>query len=138
MPQLAPLGPGDPTQLGPFTVRGRVGEGGQGVVYLGEDDSGERVAIKLLHVKFSGDALARSRFARELRAAQRVASFCTARVIAADLDGDTPYIASEYIDGPSLRETIDQSGPLSGSKLDRLAVGTATALTAIHQAGIVH
>ncbi|MBO3745203.1 transporter substrate-binding domain-containing protein [Streptosporangiaceae bacterium NEAU-GS5] len=138
MPQLAPLGPGDPTQLGPFTLRGRVGEGGQGVVYLGEDESGDRAAIKLLHVKFTGDAMARSRFARELRAAQRVASFCTARVIAADLDGDTPYIASEYIDGPSLRETVETSGPLSGSRLDRLAVGTATALTAIHEAGIVH
>src|SRR5262245_18114877 len=107
MPQLAPLGPGDPTQRGPFMLRGRVGEGGQGVVYLGEEESGDRAAIKLLHVKFTGDTLARSRFARELRAAQRVASFCTARVIAADLDGDTPYIASEYIDGPSLRETVE-------------------------------
>jgi serine/threonine protein kinase len=138
MPQLAPLGPGDPAQLGPFTLRGRIGEGGQGVVYLGEDEAGERAAIKLLHVKFSGDAMARSRFARELRAAQRVASFCTARVIVADLEGDTPYIASEYIDGHSLRETVEASGPLSGSELDRLAVGTATALTAIHAAGIVH
>ncbi|WP_169951989.1 serine/threonine-protein kinase [Microbispora sp. H11081] len=138
MPQIAPLQPGDPTRLGPFVLSGRLGEGGQGVVYHGQDQAGERAAVKLLHVKFSGDATARSRFARELRAAQRVASFCTARVLAADLEGDTPYIASEFIDGRSLRETVDADGPLTGRALERLAVGTATALTAIHQAGIVH
>ncbi|MBO4272078.1 serine/threonine-protein kinase [Microbispora triticiradicis] len=138
MPQIAPLQPGDPTRLGPFVLSGRLGEGGQGVVYLGEDQAGEQAAVKLLHVKFSGDAVARSRFARELRAAQRVASFCTARVMAADLEGDTPYIASEFIDGRSLRETVEERGTVTGSALERLAVGTATALTAIHQAGIVH
>ncbi|WP_433353175.1 serine/threonine-protein kinase [Microtetraspora malaysiensis] len=138
MPNVAPLGPGDPLRLGPFVLSGRVGEGGQGVVYLGHGESREPVAVKLLHVKFSGDTMARSRFARELRAAERVASFCTARVIAADLEGDTPYIASEYIDGRSLREVVEESGPISGPALERLAVGTATALTAIHHAGIVH
>ncbi|GAB1820248.1 serine/threonine-protein kinase [Herbidospora sp. RD11066] len=135
---IEPLGSGDPKQLGPFTLSGRIGEGGQGTVYLGTNPSGERAAVKLLHVKFTGDAMARARFARELRAAERVASFCTARVVGADLEGDNPYIASEYIDGPSLREKIDESGPLTGDDLERLAVGTATALTAIHQAGIVH
>ncbi|MEO3862147.1 serine/threonine-protein kinase [Acrocarpospora sp. B8E8] len=135
---IVPLGPGDPKQIGPFTISGQLGEGGQGIVYLGENQAGERAAIKLLHVKFTGDAIARSRFARELRAAQRVASERTARVIAADLQGDTPYIASEYIEGQSLRHAVEGSGPLRGAELDRLAVGTATALTAIHNAGIVH
>ncbi|SDH85703.1 serine/threonine-protein kinase [Nonomuraea jiangxiensis] len=138
MPQISPLVTGDPTELGSFRLSGRVGEGGQGIVYLGVNDQGERAAIKLLHVKFSGDTIARSRFARELKAAQRVASFCTARVIEADLEGDTPYIASEYIDGRALRDLVDTDGPLTGTALDRLAIGTATALTAIHHASIVH
>ncbi|WP_214408819.1 serine/threonine-protein kinase [Sphaerisporangium fuscum] len=138
MPELGPLGRGDPQQLGPFRLDGRIGEGGQGVVYLGRNDAGELAAVKLLHVKFSGDQTARSRFGRELKAAERVASFCTARVLAADLEGDTPYIASEYIEGRSLRETVETGGPLSDSALQRLSVGTATALTAIHHAGIVH
>ncbi|SEG99546.1 Serine/threonine protein kinase [Nonomuraea solani] len=138
MPQISPLVAGDPTELGSFRLSGRVGEGGQGIVYLGVNDEGERAAIKLLHVKFSGDTIARSRFARELKAAQRVASFCTARVMEADLDGDTPYIASEYIDGRPLREIVETDGPLTGTVLDRLAIGTATALTAIHHASIVH
>ncbi|GAA3718793.1 hypothetical protein GCM10022224_100710 [Nonomuraea antimicrobica] len=138
MPQISPLVTGDPTELGSFRLSGRIGEGGQGIVYLGVNDQDERAAIKLLHVKFSGDTIARSRFARELKAAQRVASFCTARVMEADLDGDTPYIASEYIDGRPLREIIETDGPLTGTVLDRLAIGTATALTAIHHASIVH
>ncbi|MBB6350600.1 serine/threonine protein kinase/ABC-type amino acid transport substrate-binding protein [Nonomuraea muscovyensis] len=138
MPQISPLVTGDPGELGSFRLTGRIGEGGQGIVYLGVDDQGEQAAIKLLHVKFSGDTIARSRFARELKAAKRVASFCTARVIEADLDGDTPYIASEYIEGRALREIVDTDGPLRGTVLDRLAIGTATALTAIHHASIVH
>ncbi|GAA2311415.1 hypothetical protein GCM10010149_72560 [Nonomuraea roseoviolacea subsp. roseoviolacea] len=138
MPQISPLVTGDPGEVGSFRLTGRIGEGGQGIVYLGVDEQGERAAIKLLHVKFSGDQIARSRFARELKAAKRVASFCTARVIEADLDGDTPYIASEYIDGRALRDIVDTDGPLRGTVLDRLAIGTATALTAIHHASIIH
>ncbi|MEU7989754.1 transporter substrate-binding domain-containing protein [Streptosporangium canum] len=138
MPEIAPLEAGEPRRLGPFRIVGRIGEGGQGVVYLGVKESGERAAIKLLHVKFSGDAIARSRFAREARAAQRVASFCTAGVVAVDLEGDTPYIASEYIEGRSLREVVETDGPFRGVALQRLAIGTATALTAIHHAAIVH
>ncbi|MFI6792478.1 serine/threonine-protein kinase [Nonomuraea sp. NPDC050383] len=138
MPQISPLVTGDPGELGSFRLTGRIGEGGQGIVYLGVDEHGERAAIKLLHVKFSGDTIARSRFARELKAAKRVASFCTARVIEADLEGDAPYIASEYIDGRALRDIVDTDGPLRGTVLDRLAIGTATALTAIHHASIIH
>ncbi|GHE45197.1 hypothetical protein GCM10017673_54050 [Streptosporangium violaceochromogenes] len=138
MPESRPLRPGDPPRLGDYVLRGRLGEGGQGVVYLGESGDGERAAVKLLHVRFTGEAHARSRFARELAAARRVAAFCTARVLAADLDGETPYIASELIDGPSLRQVVESEGPLAGEALERLAIGTATALTAIHHAGIAH
>ncbi|WP_169750213.1 serine/threonine-protein kinase [Streptosporangium amethystogenes] len=138
MPEIRPLRPGDPPRLGEYSLRGRLGEGGQGVVYLGESEDGERAAIKLLHVRFTEEVHARARFARELAAARRVAPFCTARVLDADLDGETPYIASELIEGPSLRRVVERDGPLSGEALERLAIGTATALTAIHHAGIAH
>ncbi|GAA4610331.1 hypothetical protein GCM10023195_42330 [Actinoallomurus liliacearum] len=131
----AALLPSDPTRLGAYTVTGRLGEGGQGVVYLGADASGRQVAIKLLRAQLSGDTKARSRFIRELSAAERVPGFCTAPVIDADVAGDQPYIVSEFVPGPALQ---DVTCPLPEPELLRLAIGTATALAAVHQAGIVH
>src|SRR5262249_8971165 len=64
--------------------------------------------------------------------------FCTAQVLDYDLHGRPPYIISEFIDGASLYDVVLQEGSFQGVALDRLAIGTATALAAIHDAGIVH
>ncbi|GAA4559415.1 serine/threonine-protein kinase [Planotetraspora kaengkrachanensis] len=133
---VAPLAPDDPTSLGAFRLTGRLGEGGQGVVYLGHDAAGEPVAVKV--IKTGLDPAVRTRLARELDAMRSVAPFCTARVLTAEVDRSEPYIVSEYVDGPSLQQRVSDGGPLRGGELERLAVGTATALTAIHAAGIVH
>ncbi|MFC4049331.1 serine/threonine-protein kinase [Actinomadura syzygii] len=136
--EVGALRSGDPDRLGSYALIGRVGEGGQGTVFLGADDDGRQVAIKLLHAELTSDDKARARFLRELEVAKRVAPFCTAQVIDADADGERPYIVSEYVRGPSLNQQVMAHGPLDGAALDRLAVGTATALAAIHQAKIVH
>ncbi|WP_225993598.1 serine/threonine protein kinase [Actinomadura rudentiformis] len=133
-----PLNPADPVRLGPYEVTGRLGTGGQGVVFLGRDENGHRVAIKLLHADLLGDRQARARFVRELSLLQRVAGFCTAKMIDADVAGDQPYIVSEFVPGPSLRELVLTEGPRAGADLDRLAISSVTALAAIHRAGIVH
>jgi serine/threonine protein kinase len=138
LPDAAPLEPGDPASLGHYEVVGRLGAGGQGAVYLGRTPGHEYVAIKLLHAQMSADPAARARFIREVSAAQRVAPFCTARVLESDVHGDRPYIVSEFIDGPSLHDVVSQEGPFGPQDLDRLAIGTVTALAAIHEAGIVH
>ncbi|WP_149260083.1 peptidylprolyl isomerase [Actinomadura sp. K4S16] len=138
MPETRPLRATDPREIGGFRLTARVGEGAQGVVFLGESETGERVAVKLLHADIGRDERARTLFDRELAAARSVAPFCTARVLAAEADGDTPYIVSEYIDGPSLRDRVLAEGVASPEELVRLAVGTATALAAIHEAGVVH
>ncbi|MEO3828576.1 serine/threonine-protein kinase [Actinomadura sp. B10D3] len=134
------LRPGDPERLGPYRLLGRLGEGGQGVVFLGEDGRGAhgRVAVKLLNGGFGPETEARSRFLRELETAKRVAEFCTAAILDADVAGDRPYIVSEFVDGPSLHRVVTTEGPRAGGALERLAVGTATALVAIHRAGVVH
>jgi serine/threonine protein kinase len=138
MPDAAPLEPGDPVSLGQYQVVGKLGAGGQGAVYLGRSSSGDHVAIKLLHAQMNTDTSARTRFAREVEAAQKVSPFCTAQVLDYDLHGRPPYIISEFIDGPPLYDVVLQEGSFHGAALERLAIGTATALAAIHEAGIVH
>jgi predicted Ser/Thr protein kinase len=138
MPDISPLQPEDPARLGSYTLIGRLGRGGYGVVYLAETPRAERVAVKLLQTALAEAGGERERFGREAAAAKQVARFCTAQVIDADIAGDKPYIVSEYVEGPSLQALVQERGPLSGGALDRLAIGTATALVAIHQAGVVH
>ncbi|MFB4293309.1 WD40 repeat domain-containing serine/threonine protein kinase [Nonomuraea sp. ATR24] len=120
---------GDPQRLGRYWLAGRLGAGGQGVVYEAYAEDGRRVAIKVLH----GDQVAQ--LGREAAAAQRVASFCTAPIIEAKLEGPRPYIVSEYVEGPSLRTA---GRIFVGDDLHRLATAIATALTAIHDAGVIH
>ncbi|WP_243711334.1 serine/threonine-protein kinase, partial [Actinomadura sp. KC216] len=145
MPDALPLRSGDPTTLGGYEILGRLGEGGQGSVFLGRRageppslPATDHVAIKLLHGGLAGDDSARARFVRELEVAKRVARFCTAQVLDADVAGDQPYIVSEYVPGVTLHHVVRTEGPRTGGALERLAVSTLTALTAIHQAGIVH
>ncbi|GAA2894629.1 glycoside hydrolase family 6 protein [Nonomuraea rubra] len=135
---LEVLRDGDPARVGPYTLLGRLGEGGMGVVYLARDPSGTRVAVKLLHARMDAHPDFRRRFAREVAAAQRVARFCTAPVLDADVQGRLAYLVTEYVEGPSLKEAVDTSGPLRGSALDGLAASMAMALRAIHGAGVVH
>ncbi|MEV1249231.1 protein kinase [Nonomuraea sp. NPDC049750] len=129
MPNVEPLRAGDPAAVGRYRLVGRLGAGGQGVVYLGQARNGAPVAIKVLREDIAGD----DRFAKEIAAARRVEPFCIAQVLDASTSG-RPYIVTEYVDGPSLQH----AGLHSGARLQRLAVATATALAAIHQAGVVH
>ncbi|GGM66231.1 hypothetical protein GCM10010106_10360 [Thermopolyspora flexuosa] len=129
---------GDPVRVGPYRIVRRLGEGGMGVVYLAEAPSGEQVAVKLIHRHLAADSEFRRRFRREVETARRVARFSTAAVLDADVDGPTAYLVTEYVPGPTLLEEVRRRGPLRGSALEGLAVSTATALRAIHAAGVVH
>ncbi|ACZ83821.1 WD40 repeat domain-containing serine/threonine protein kinase [Streptosporangium roseum] len=135
---LTALAPGDPVRLGAYRLAGRLGAGGQGVVYEAYDAEGGRAAIKVLHGDVAADPRLRTRFMKEAEAARRVASFCTARILAVDFDAPRPYIVSEFVAGPDLRGAVREAGPYAGDALHRLAIALATALTAIHRAGVVH
>ncbi|GAA3801535.1 hypothetical protein GCM10022226_21600 [Sphaerisporangium flaviroseum] len=136
MSGATPLHAGDPVRLGAYRIVGRLGAGGQGVVYLAESAGGDPVAIKMLHA--SPDTASVFRFRRESEVLPKVASFCTAQVLETGVAGTVPYIVSEYIEGPTLQQAVAERGPLRGRELHRLAVGTITALAAIHRAGVVH
>ncbi|MEV5412755.1 protein kinase [Thermopolyspora sp. NPDC052614] len=132
----APLAGDDPAEIGPYRLLGRLGAGGQGVVYLAAGRDGEHVALKVLrHVRDEEDLAA---FRREGEILRRVARFCTAPVLDSGTDGGVPYLVSEHVDGPSLSSVIAERGPMAGTALFRLAVGTLTALAAIHHAGVAH
>jgi serine/threonine protein kinase len=121
-----------------YTIVRRLGQGGQGVVYLAVGPEGQRVAIKQLHFSPEDDR-PRQQFAKEVAAARRVEPFCTAQVLGAHLDGPEPYVISEYIDGPSLQQYIRRNGPIKhNEELHALAIGMITALASIHQADVVH
>ncbi|WP_106399726.1 serine/threonine-protein kinase [Actinocorallia populi] len=132
-----PLRPGDPHTLGRFALLERLGEGGQGIVYLGRDpQTGDRVAVKVLK---AADAEARERLAREMNAAQRVRlQYCISRVVDYSFEGTRPFVVSEFVDGPSLFERVAAQGPLRGGDLERLLAFTAQALVTIHGSGVVH
>ncbi|MGP3963282.1 protein kinase domain-containing protein [Nonomuraea sp. 3N208] len=128
--------PGEPEWIGHYRVLKPLGRGGQGAVYLAAAPNGVRVAVKVLHDLV--DETARARFAREVEAARRVATFSTARVLDVNITGQYPYIVSEYVEGPSLEQLVRKHGPRDEDSLTRLALSTAGALAAIHKAGIVH
>ncbi len=132
-----PLRIGDPTHLGAYTLRGRLGSGGMGMVYLASDPSGEPVAVKVIRPDVADQPLFRDRFRREVTAARRVPRFCTAAVRDADPNGNPPYLVTDYVPGPTLTNAV-RTTPLKGAELEQVAVNIATALAVIHGAGVVH
>ncbi len=134
----ARLRPEDPSHVAAYEVVGRLGAGGMGVVYEARARDGRRVAVKVIHAALAGDAGFRARFRSEVARARQVPPFCTAEVLDADPDAAQPYLVVEFVDGPSLAEEVARRGPLSAARLHSLAIGAATALAAIHQAGVIH
>ncbi|WP_308301285.1 serine/threonine-protein kinase [Frankia sp. Mgl5] len=133
-----PLLPHEPSAVGPYTLVSRLGTGGMGTVYFAHDPAGRSVAVKVIRSDRARDQEFRRRFRRETEAARSVASFCTAEVLDADPEAFAPYLVTEYINGVRLDRVIESEGPLRSSTLTGLAVGVATALVAIHHAGLVH
>ncbi|TCJ35900.1 serine/threonine-protein kinase [Parafrankia sp. BMG5.11] len=128
----------DPRHVGPYTLIRRLGAGGMGTVYLATDPAGRHVAVKVVRADMADDPEFRARFAREARHAARVPRFCTAALLTADPDGPIPYLATEYVPGPTLAAHIAQHGPLPPADAEHVAINVLTALSAIHGAGVVH
>jgi len=128
----------DPERIGPFRVLRRLGTGGMGQVYLARSPGGRAVAIKVIRPELAAKRGFRTRFGREVAAAREVSGFFTAAVVGADPDAALPWMATAYVDGPSLADQVEEHGPLSVKSVVSLAAGLAEGLQAIHRTGLVH
>ncbi|MGA5100580.1 protein kinase domain-containing protein [Streptomyces lavendulocolor] len=146
MPPLRSTGPASgpfpeaehPEYAGRYRLEECLGAGGMGVVHLARSASGLRLAVKVVHAEHAADAEFRARFRQEVMAARRVSGAFTAPVVDADPDAGRPWMATLFIDGPTLSERVKRNGPLGSGELRRVGAGLAEALRDIHRAGVVH
>ncbi|NGN66344.1 serine/threonine protein kinase [Streptomyces sp. A7024] len=132
------LGPDDPREISGYALRARLGEGGMGTVYLSHTRGGRPVALKVVRREYGNDPEFRRRFGREVEAARRVQGPFTAAVLDSNTEGAQPWLASEYVSGPSLSAAVGQYGPLPSATVLQLMAGVAEALKMIHAAGVIH
>ncbi len=128
----------DPLQIGRYRLLRRLGAGGMGTVYLGESPGGRLFAVKRVHRELAKDPLFIEKFRKEIAAAKKVGGVYTAAVVEANTEVMPPWLATAYVQGPSLADTVKQLGPLSELAVWRLAGGLIEALQAVHECDLVH
>ncbi|MGD9956015.1 MAG: serine/threonine-protein kinase [Candidatus Nanopelagicales bacterium] len=140
----APLAPGDPSHAGRFRLLGRLAQGGMGLVYLARrDDSPESlVAVKMIRPELQHEPALRDLFAREIEAAQRLGAAGSrethvARTVAADATAEQPWLASEFVPGPSLADEA-AFRPQTPDRVVGIARDLAAAVAAMHAEGLLH
>src|SRR5436190_8181754 len=124
--------------IGHYKISASIGTGGMGEVYLATDIvAGRKAALKLLPMRFTGDAERLKRFQQEARAVVALNHPNILTVYEIGEDHSIHYIASELIEGETLRQRLTR-GRIQVSEAVDVAIQVASALAAAHQAGIVH
>ena len=131
--------PGCLGTIGQYEITEVVGRGGMGIVLKGNDPKLNRVvAVKVLAPELASNASACKRFLREGRAAAAVSHDHVVTIYGIDDSGRLPFIAMEYISGPSLEDRIKSEGPLELAEILRIGMQIASGLSAAHAQGLVH
>ncbi|MGP4109472.1 protein kinase domain-containing protein [Streptomyces sp. 4N509B] len=146
-----PLRPDDPAEVGPYRLLGRLGTGRLGVTYLARSAEGRAVALRVVEERLARDAAFRARLGETVEAARRVepgpllVPFVDANTGGADAaDGDggdagAPlWLATAYVEAPSLARLVAERGPLPAEAARETATALATALATLHDAGLTH
>ncbi len=134
---IAPLGPGDPTELGGYELLGRIGQGGMGQVYLGESPGGEPAAVKVIKPSVV-DSETRMRFAQEVEILKTIWGARIAALLDADPEAERPWLATEYVEGLDLSRHVAAHGPLPALLTAALGATLAEALATVHRQGLLH
>jgi hypothetical protein len=122
-----------------FTLLSELGRGGMGVVWKARDeDSGQIVALKLLRETYAEDPDYVTRFERELELAKRIHSDHVVKVLGFGVRNKVPYLALEYVDGPSLHDALLSHGPYDWPEARALLIQIAQGLADAHAADIIH
>ncbi|RSS54894.1 bifunctional serine/threonine-protein kinase/ABC transporter substrate-binding protein [Streptomyces sp. WAC01280] len=135
---MQPLRKADPSAIAGYRLLGRLGAGGMGVVYLARSAGGAPVALKLIRAEHAADPGFRERFRREALAAERITGRWVVRVLGSDPEAREPWLATEYVPGPSLAEAVGLHGALPEPTVRALGARLAAALVDMHAAGLVH
>ena len=126
------------TKLGRYEIRSKLGQGGMGEVYLAHDSQLDRaVALKILPTKLAADKQRMQRFIQEARTASSLNQANILTVFEIGESDNTHFIATEFIDGETLRHLM-AGKPLSLHEALDIAMQVASALTSAHKAGVVH
>jgi len=128
----------DPTRLGPYTIRRRLGRGGMGTVFEAVDEAGAGVAVKTLSTHLSDDAGLRTRFAAEIEALKALRHPGIVRLLAFGEEEGRPFFAMELVRGRSLEEILAAGRRFDWRETLALATDVARALKSAHDQGIVH
>lgn len=138
------LGSDDPRQLGPYRLHGVLGGGGMGRVYLGRGaphrgGRKQTVAVRALRPELLRDRQLRARLRHETQvAAAGVDSPFVAGALGCELDSERPWVADEFVPGPSLATLVRRYGPLPEDAVRALGSALCRALLALHGARIAH
>jgi eukaryotic-like serine/threonine-protein kinase len=136
---MKPLEASDPDKIGGIALRGRLGEGGMGTVYFGVTPDGDRVAVKTIRRDLTGNEEAQDRFDREILVLGMVAGPRIAALLAAAAPDEVPpWFATEYVQGLTLSQYVQERGPLPTTMAAVLGVMLAEGLSDIHAAGLLH
>ena len=127
------------TRLGPYEVRGLLGQGGMGRVYRARDVRLERdVALKVLDARLEHNAPFLRRFRHEARAAGSLSHPAVVHVYDVGPEDERPWIAMELVEGRTLRDVLAASGPFEVDRALDVAAQVAEAIAQAHDAGVVH
>src|SRR5437667_8662784 len=126
------------TKLGRYEIRSKIGEGGMGEVYLAQDTKLDRkVALKILPADVADNKDRMRRFVQEAKAASALNHPNIITIHEIDETDSGHFIATEFIDGETLRKRM-RSGPMKLGEVLDLSTQVASALSAAHAAGIIH